>query len=328
MVAGTKNIATPRPGRPGRPAKEKARQVIKVAIAKPPRGTKPRPSVASREPVASPSPPSPSDPLLIPSDHESEQFSTTSWNPAHLRSHSPPTTIGQRELMEKIDTRVRATMMGMFEQDVDKMGKVATAATVRVLGEEKLGEKDTSPLPFITPSPIATPAPPLNILSHWAWVETETVELIANGKFDINTLPKLHRKDELRNAYIRKVVKKIYQPFTDGPSEIMIGITKMQASFKDSTTFFSAWQVYISIRTSYQPKRGPGLADWTERLFYLISLDYPWPAILEYIIAYFQKYQDTLPDDWFNPDSNLISYHFALSPQRQVAVSVPATTPT
>ncbi|TMC19541.1 MAG: hypothetical protein E6J34_15120 [Chloroflexi bacterium] len=230
--------------------------------------------------------------------------------------------------MEKIDTRVRATMMGMFEQYVDKMGKVATAATVRVLGEEKLGEKGTSPLPFITPSPIANPEPPPNILSHWAWVETETVELIVNGKFDINTLSKLHRKDELRNAYIRKVVKGIYQPLTGGPSEIMIGTTKMQASFKDSTTFFSAWQVYISIRTSYQPKRGPGLADWTERLFYLISLDYPWPAILEYIIAYFQKYQDTLPDDWFNPDSNLISYHFALSPQRQVAVSVPATTPT
>ena len=165
-------------------------------------------------------------------------------------------------------------MMSMFEQYVDKMRKVAIAATVRVLSEEKLEEKDTSLLSFIIPSSIATPASPLNILSHWAWVETETVELIANGKFDINTLSKLHRKDELRNAYIRKVVKRIYQLLTDGSFEIMIDIIKMQAFFKDSTTFFFAWQIYISICIFYQSKRESDLANWTERLFYLISLNY------------------------------------------------------
>ena len=43
-----------------------------------------------------------------------------------------------------------------------------------------------------------------NILSRWAWVEQSVVESIANGKFDIHSLPKLHRIEELRHGHIAK----------------------------------------------------------------------------------------------------------------------------
>ena len=123
----------------------------------------------------------------------------------------------------------------------EKAEKFATTAVGHVSAASFQGS-----LPPLIPisQPLPTTAP-CNILSHWSWVDKDTIELIASGNFDIDGLPKLHRKDELRNAYIRKVVKGIYQPLTGGPSEIMIGTTKMQASFKDSTTFFSAWQRFI-----------------------------------------------------------------------------------
>ena len=98
--------------------------------------------------------------------------------------------------------------------------------------------------------------------------------------------------------------------------EVIVGSTKLQSSFQEPTTFFLAWQIYISIRATFEPTRAAGLADWTERLHYLIYLNYAWVAILEYIVAYFQLYQDTSPDDWFKPDTTLIAYHLTLSQQK------------
>ena len=48
---------------------------------------------------------------------------------------------------------------------------------------------------------------PRNILSRWPWVEKDTIELIANGGFQIDGLPKLHSTDELQNAYLKKSLK-------------------------------------------------------------------------------------------------------------------------
>jgi len=97
----------------------------------------------------------------------------------------------------------------------------------------------------------------------------------------------------------------------------------LQSSFKEPTIFFLAWHIYISIRVTFEPTRAAGLADWTERLFYLIHLNYPWASILEYIVAYFQLYQDTSPDDWFKPDSTLIAYHLTLSQQKASIAAAP-----
>jgi len=71
---------------------------------------------------------------------------------------------------------------------------------------------------------------------------------------------------------------------------------------------------------------GSRLAYWTERLHYLVQLNYPWPAILEYIIAYYQTYQDrTDMVAWFEPDSTLINNHLTLVQQKPTAQSASAS---
>jgi hypothetical protein len=102
-----------------------------------------------------------------------------------------------------------------------------------------------------------------------------------------------------------------------GPPEIIIGNTKLQSSFKDSTTFFLAWHIYVSIRTEFKPALAPGLANWTERVLYFVQLNYPWPSILEYVIAYYQTYQNSTEQAaWFDPNPTLMQYHLTLVQQR------------
>ena len=72
---------------------------------------------------------------------------------------------------------------------------------------------------------------------------------------------------------------------------------------------------------------GTRLAYWTEELHHFVKLNYPWPAILEYIIAYYQRYQDrTDPVAWFLPDSTLIHYHLTLVQQKPMVQPSPAPT--
>jgi len=102
-----------------------------------------------------------------------------------------------------------------------------------------------------------------------------------------------------------------------GPAEVIIGTTKLQSSFKDPIMFFLAWYIYVSIQVSFNPALASGLANWTERVLYFVQLNYPWASILEYIIAYYQKYQNSSdPDAWFEPSPTLIAYHLTLTQQR------------
>ena len=121
-------------------------------------------------------------------------------------------------------------------------------------------------------------------------------------------------------------MKGIYQPLEGGPPEIIIGTTKLQSSFKDPTTFFLAWHIYVSIRSEFAPTLASGLSNWTERILYFVQLNYPWTSILEYIIAYYQKYQNsTDPEAWFNLNSTLMHYHLTLVQQRPHILSAPAS---
>jgi hypothetical protein len=147
-------------------------------------------------------------------------------------------------------------------------------------------------IPALFANPLSAASSPFaqHILSRWPWVPEDTVKNIALGKFEIDTLPKLHRSDELRNAYLKRSMKGIYQPLNGGPPEIVVGTTKLHASIRDPTTFFLAWLIYMSICAEFKPEMGTRLAAWTETLHYFVKLNYPWPSILEYIIAYFQLY--------------------------------------
>jgi len=133
----------------------------------------------------------------------------------------------------------------------------------------------------------------------------------------MESLPKLHRSESLRNAYLGRSLKGVYQPLDGSPAEIIVGRSKLHSSFPDSTTFFSAWQIYMSIHCEYRPEMGTRLNFWTEYLLYLVHFNYPWPAILEYIIAYFQTYQNRTDEEaWFDPNPNLMNYHVLLVQQR------------
>ena len=212
--------------------------------------------------------------------------------------------------------------------------KFATTAAVRAPdavdalgGGTGFGAIQTGTFPTPTGIPgLSSGALPQHILLRWPWVDTETITLIQLGKFDIEALPKLHQTDELRNAHVKRSVKGILQPLDGGPSEILIGTTKLQSSFKDPTTFFLAWQIYVSIRMTFHPNRASGLAFWTERLQFYIYLNYPWTGILEYIIAFYKLNQDASPDSWFEPNPTLISYYLTLHQQKPGTVTPQAAT--
>jgi hypothetical protein len=105
------------------------------------------------------------------------------------------------------------------------------------------------------------------------------------------------------------------------PAEVLIGTTKLQASFKDLNTFFLAWLIYVSIRVSSHLERAPGVILWTERLHFYVSLNYPWSGILEYIIPFYNLNQNSAPDVWLDPNPTLISHYLTLHQQPISAVS-------
>ena len=76
--------------------------------------------------------------------------------------------------------------------------------------------------------------------------------------------------------------------------------------------------VYVSIRASYVPERGPGLAIWTELVAFHTTLSYEFTAIVNYVVSYFQKHQNSTPETWFNIDGELHSEHFGNAAQRAI----------
>jgi hypothetical protein len=292
-------VATATGSRAARASKDKARVTIKSAI-----GSKRKDNLTTaskrqaRAPANRPAGPQPSAPPPPSSAATSETGGDSDDQvlPANLDS-----------LMQNIKTLVRDTI----REERGKEGSIVSPVVPAVEGTI------APPSPFVFPPA----ADPHHALKRWPWVPQDTLDLIDHGKFDIDSLPKLHRSDELRNAYLRRTLKGIYQPLEGGPPEIIIGNTKLQSSFKDSTTFFLAWHIYVSIRSEFKPSVASGLANWTERVLYFVQLNYPWPSILEYVIAYYQLYQtSTAQDAWFDPNPTLMQYHLTLVQQRAPAV--------
>ncbi len=122
----------------------------------------------------------------------------------------------------------------------------------------------------------------------------------------------------MRNRHIRATAEGIFNPFDKSkPAEILVGQTKMHQAFKDSSTFFSAWNVYASIRSTYQPERAPGLFLFAERIYFLIQLNYTWHSILNYILTFFRDFQNSDPEKWNVLDGVLVAHQFSVSQQKQ-----------
>ena len=158
-----------------------------------------------------------------------------------------------------------------------------------------------------------------DVLSRWHWVSQSTVESIANGSFDIYELPKLHRDQTLRDRYIQKNIEGIIQPLNGGKPQLLHARTKLQNTFNELDALLPAWLIYASIRIAFVPQRGPGLIVWTERLVGYNRLKYHFVDILDYFVAYFQKHQNSPPDQWFQADTELHTEHLGNSTQKAFA---------
>lgn len=241
--------------------------------------------------------------------------------------HGSP--VNRDGLMGDMERMVRETMSEVFanrERDKNLAPPAPAIAEFNPGGMPVIPDVEgiaPSPSPFVFPPA----ADPHHARQRWPWVQQETIDLIAHGRFDIESLPKLHRKDDVRNSYLKRTIKGIYQPLEGGPPEIIIGNTKLQSNFSDSTTFFLAWHIYVSIRSEYKPSLAPGLAFWTERVLHYVQRNYPWPSILEYIIDYYQTYQNsTDPKAWFDPDAILVQDHLTIV-QRRPPLPAPSLPP-
>jgi len=165
-----------------------------------------------------------------------------------------------------------------------------------------------------------TPDSPLNVLARWSWIDKTVVDSIALGEFDLNSLPKLHREQTLRNKHAVKTMESYSIPLDGSKPEIVTGRTKMDSAFPDLATFLSAWLMYISVRTTFAPERAAGLAHWTERIIHRSQSGFSWSTILDYIIAYFGDHQNSPPDKWFSIGAELVADHFIILPQKPVAM--------
>jgi hypothetical protein len=96
--------------------------------------------------------------------------------------------------------------------DIQRMihGSIAEAFAVRDGRAEENRTLYTGPVHPLS-SAIFTPtlATPQHVLSRWPRVPEGTIKSIALGAFDIDNMPKLHRSDELRNAYLKRSLKGI-----------------------------------------------------------------------------------------------------------------------
>jgi hypothetical protein len=155
--------------------------------------------------------------------------------------------------------------------------------------------------------------PALNILSRWPWVDRALIQSIADGEFDIHSLPKLHSDESLRKKHTTSAIEGFFIPINNAKNpELRDGNTKLLTAFKDINVFLSAWYVYIMIRGSFHPNRYFGLIHWTERLNHFHHSGFPWPAILSYVTRYFQTYQNASPESWLSVDQELMSSHLVV----------------
>ena len=138
-------------------------------------------------------------------------------------------------LMSGIERMVHQTMSEVFTNQIEEGSCLATMEADSISRvRPDIGNNPSSLSSLL--SPTATTAH--HILAQWPWVGQETIDLISQGKFEIDNLPKLHQSDDLQNVYLKRSMKGIYQPLEGGPPEIIISTTKLQSSFKDPMTFF------------------------------------------------------------------------------------------
>jgi hypothetical protein len=305
-----RSAQNPAAPRPQRVTKTQASETISQAINK---GTR-RPAV--------PAQPTPDDTSGLPIDRETLMAVIDAL----------PQIQGAEERFQAIEDSLKnnqielqATLNDTFGQIMDRLDgmedpgmgiRIAQTAQAQQLG---FAQGTNDPLP--------DPHDPHDVLSRYSWVNKSVIQSIADGEFDIHDLPKLHQEEEPRTNYKGKLTEGVHFPAGGGAPEVVTTRTKMQTAFKDLTTSLSAWLIYVSIRTTFAPERGPGLAFWTERLVFYTQEGFPWSVTLNYAIAYYTAHQNSPPETWYkvNTDREL-AIHFAVARKNPPQGSSASTT--
>ena len=322
-TASAKGVMRPTPvPRQGRISKTKARDAIKV-VTTPSRRI--RKATPPRRQTPSP-PPSRSSRTSTSLSGVSHTRTLSSSLSGHSHRLSPDALDRLSAILEKgfknVGRQIRQSNHSSFQQLAehldDALGKHDGPSTGPKHGDTVTSGTYTQPL-------VAVTLPVVNVLKRWSWVDQATVDSISDGTFDINNLPKLHREEDPRNRHLKSTIKGGLIPFDKNEQpEVFIGETKMHKAFKDPYTFFSAWEVYVSIRTAYAPDRAPGLALFNERIYHMLQLNYSWHSVLNYILAFFRKYQDSSDlGIWDDVEGTLIANHVVLTQQKPSASSDP-----
>ena len=109
----------------------------------------------------------------------------------------------RKSLMEDIQKMIQGSISdALAARDGNgRDGDFATNPSMPTVAGRHLAGAGTIPFPLppLTP-PLALPQ---HVLSRWHWVSEDTIKSIATGHFEIDNLPKLHRSDELWNAYLK-----------------------------------------------------------------------------------------------------------------------------
>jgi hypothetical protein len=172
-------------------------------------------------------------------------------------SSSPASELPEWQSLQSESLSSRGTLM----EDIQKTIQASIVEALTGLGTGDIAASRDGTDPLISSATLTSRLDmPQHILSRWPWVPEDTIKSIAIGNFEINSLLKLHRSDDLRNAYLKHSMKGIYQPLDGGPPEIIVGTSKLHASFSNPTTFFLAWHIYVSIRAEFKPEMGIRLA--------------------------------------------------------------------
>jgi hypothetical protein len=312
-TAPQRSVTQPTPvPRRGRSSKTKARDTIKVVTSASRHIRKATPPLRG-----SPSPPRSRSSRTSTSSNAASLSSTRSAHSHRLGSEALDRLVTVLERgFKNVGRQIRQSNYSTFEQLVEHLdgalGKLGSPSTASRGGEvANTGTYTKSVVTTTTPSAV-------NVLKRWSWVEQAIVDSISDGTFDINNLPKLHREEDPRNRHLKSTIKGGLIPFNKNEQpEVIVGETKMHKAFKDPYTFFSAWEVYVSIRTAYAPERAPGLALFNERIFHMLQLNYSWHSILNYILAFFRKYQDSIElGIWDDVEGTLVANHVTLTQQK------------
>ena len=234
-------------------------------------------------------------------------------------------------------TEERFRQIELFQQDMytrlvegfDEL-RQAPRATPTPTGPHAQNTQLTPRLPYPTPGApqlpgTPPPPPPADILSQVPWVDVALVQSISAGNFDIFNLPKLHRDNSLRKKHAARSIEGLVLSTGNTPQlEVINSTSRIHTYFKEIGSFYIAWLVYITIRIHFYPERAPGLLTWTGHVQQFANSNYPWNLILDYVVKYFEQYQDAPPERWMSRDPERVTTYILMPSSKPVQPAAPS----